>query len=309
MNEMSFSAQVLRALHAARSPGWMFPAHLLDIVFAQDVSERGAIGLMDVAEYFKDASGQVSKGALAVFADVSMAAAVRGYAGRSVRIATMTLRLSFGTLPRQGRLRSVSRVQFIRRDTGMVVAAVTLQMENSEGEVCCIGEGTFAVLENRQGTAQHPLPTRSTLTGSLTLDELDESEKTVWQRALESEACACPLERFWDYGATAHLGGTEGQSRLVLAKHNSNRSGHLQGGIAAGLLLNACLHTLDGSFEPVDLSLQYQATVDGSHTQVRVSPLKVGRSAAFLIADLTNNEGKVQVSAQCNLIKKIPISQ
>lgn len=283
----------------------MFPAHLLDIYFEQVVSEHGAIARMEVGAHCTDAAGKVSKGALAVLADVSMAAAVRGHVGKSVRIATMSMRLSFNQLPHEGLLRSLARVQFLRRDVGMLVAVVALHMQASAGEVCCVGEGTFAVLENKQGTANHPLPIRSTLTGSLEPIELDRAERVVWQRALECEAPAGALERFWDLDLNAQAVAPEGEYRVAIGKHNSNRVGHLQGGIVAGLLANACLHASNGPVDLVDISVQYQEPVSGGQANVWAFPMRLGRNAAFINASILSPEDRLLASAQCNLVKRL----
>src|SRR5690606_14551893 len=119
--------RVLQALHAARKPGWMFPAHFLDIFFEQPVADGAAVGLMRIAPPCLDSAGLVGKAALALLADVSMAAAVRSHAGPSVRIATLSMRLSFGALPSAGRLRAVARVQMI--PPSLAMTTVVTQVE------------------------------------------------------------------------------------------------------------------------------------------------------------------------------------
>lgn len=306
MSSPSLSEQVLRALHAARTPGWMFPAHLLDLHFVQPVSAEGAVACLHIGPYCAEASGCVSKAAMAVLADVSMAAAVRGHMGHSVRIATMSLRLSFHQQPRQGLLHAVAQVRFMPKDLAMDVAVVTLNMETNAGELCCVGEGTFAVLDNKQGTANHPLPTESTLTGALTLEALTEAERAVWERALQSEARASAscssLEYFWGL-KQVEPAVIPVQRQVRIGKHNGNRVGHLQGGIVLGVLADACINLCNGLQELVDISVQYLEPVAGSHTCVQVTPLRMGRNASLLQAQLVDADGKLQAMAQCNLVK------
>lgn len=303
MTVPSFSAHVLRALHAARTPGWMFPAHFLDLYFEQPVSERGAVACLHIGPHCTEASGRVAKTAMAVLADVSMAAAVRGYVGHSVRIATMSLRLSFHLQPTQGLLRAVAQVRFLPQGLAMGVAVVSLDIKTDQGVLCCVGEGTFAVLENKHGTVSHPLPTASTLTGTLSVDALTEAEQVVWQQAQRSETHASdhcsPMECFWGL-QPAETGERAAQRSICIGKHNSNRVGHLQGGIVLGVLADACAapnHAL------VDISVQYLEPVASSQTCVLVKPLRTGRNASLLQAQLVDASGKLQATALGNLVR------
>ena len=189
----------------------------------------------------------------------------------------------------------------------MDVAVVTLNMDTNAGELCCVGEGTFALLDNKQGTANHPLPTESTLTGALTLEALNDAERAVLERALQSEAftsASCsPLEYFWGL-KQVDPSVIPVQRQIRIGKHNGNRVGHLQGGIVLGVLADACINLCKGLQELVDISVQYQEPVTGSHSCVQVMPLRMGRNASLLQAQLEDASGKLQAMAQCNLVNR-----
>ncbi|WP_284336871.1 PaaI family thioesterase [Comamonas sp. NoAH] len=303
--------RVLQALHAARVPGWMFPAHFLDIFFASQVSSEGASAQMQIGPHCLNGSGTVSKAAVALLADVTMAAAVRGYAGRSVRIATMSMRLSFAALPAQGELKASASVRMMSVNLALPTAAVAVEISDAQGQLCCSGEATFAVLENRSGVAAHPLPTRSTLTGSLSPEALTEDERQIWERALSCEAASADgrsfLEQFWSLlpAADEHVRTACGVSwPVAVSGYNSNRVGHLQGGVLMGLMSSACASAAPQGMELVDISVQYQAPVQADVVQLKASPARIGRNAAFVNADMESADGRILASAQGNLVQK-----
>lgn len=308
MNPVPFSQHVLRALNAARTPGWMFPAHLLDVFFEQQVSEDGAIALMHIGDHCRDASGRVSTAALSVLADVCMAAAVRGYVGKSVRVATVSMRLSFNQRPCKGRLRAVAKVQFLPTERAVATAVVAVRISDEEGGWCVTGEATFAVLENKQGTAQHPLPTQSTLTSTLDSRELSDEEQEVWNRARTCEAYGLgALESFWSLSATCtEITGEGGQWTANIAKHNSNRVGHLQGGVLLGLLARASQGTAKTDFELGDIYVQYLDAVSGPQALIQSKALRLGRNTAFIYATMSSAQGQLLATAQVSLLKLKP---
>lgn len=306
MTALPFSQQVQRALYAARTPGWMFPAHLMDVYFEQEVSENGAIAWMHIGAHCLDASGLVSKAAVALLADVCMAAAVRGYVGKSVRIATVTMRLSFNQRPRQGRLRAVAKVQFLPRDLRVNVAVVSLRIEDQAGVLCATGEATFAVLDNKQGMPQHPLPTHSTLAAALDPSEFTEQEQTIWERANACERSgAGALEHFWSLVfSLEHSDAGVVRKEIDIARHNGNRVGHLQGGVLLALLANASEAVPNAPFVLTDISVQYLEPVIGPHAVVEAKPLRVGRNAAFIHTTISDRQGNLLAAAQASLVKK-----
>lgn len=304
--------RVLQALHAARVPGWMFPAHFLDVFFSAEVSSQGACAQMQIGPHCLSGGGTVSKAAVALLADVTMAAAVRGYAGRNVRIATMSMRLSFAALPAEGTLSSAARVRMMSANLALPTAVVTVEITDAQGQLCSSGEATFAVLENRSGVAAHPLPTCSTLTGSLRCEALTEDESQILARAQACEAASADdrsfLEQFWSLlpAPDKHV-CTAGATSwpVAVSGYNSNRVGHLQGGVLMGLLSSACVCAVGQGLELVDISVQYQAPVQGDLVQLKASPARVGRNAAFVHACVESADGRVLVSAQGNLVQRI----
>ena len=300
--------RVLEALHAARTPGWMFPAHFLDIFFEPAGAERGACALMQAGPHCLDATGRVSHAALAVLADVCMAAAVRAHAGREVRIATLTLRLSFGALPAAGRLRAAAHVRMMPAQLAMNSAIVGVEIRDAGGAMVCSGEATFAALENRQQTASHPLPTASTLTGGLRPAALAPDEQPVWEwartAAIEADGAASFLDRFWSLHSPMPPRSEGGVAWSVgLGRHNSNRVGHLQGGVLLGLLASACRQATAPQFALVDIAVQYLEAASEQQLAVHAHPVRSGGSAAASHASLRGADGKLLACAQAHLAR------
>jgi len=305
MASTSFSHHVLRALHAARTPGWMFPAHLMDVYFEQEVSEQGAIALMSIGTHCLDAEGYVSKAAVTLLADVCMAASVRGYAGKNVRVATVTMRVSFNQLPRYGYLRAVAKVQFLPADRAVPTAVVSVHIADQAGVLCATGEATFAVLENKHGTAEHPLPTQSTLVGCLNSSDLNDEEQSVWKRAKESESHGLgALDHFWSLICPPSRTTENNIKRdIEVGKHNANRVGHLQGGILMALLARASETMLNDAYVLGDISVQYLEPVVGPCTQIEAKSLRNGRNTTFVQLNMRNAEGLLLTTAQASLVK------
>lgn len=300
--------RVLEALHAARTPGWMFPAHFLDIFFAPPAADRSAGALMHAGAHCLDGTGRVSHAALAVLADVCMAAAVRAHAGREVRIATLSMRLSFGVLPEAGLLRATARVRMMPAQLAMNTAIAGVEIQDEGGHTICSAEATFAALENRQQTAHHPLPTASTLTGCLQPDALTAQERAVWERA-----CACAgedrsalsfLERFWALRPEPRAGMEAGAGwSVALGRHNSNRVGHLQGGIMLGMLASACGLAVEQRYGLVDIAVQYLDAASAGPLALHAQPVRSGSSAAASHASLRGADGRMLAWAQANLVR------
>lgn len=300
--------RVLQALHAARTPGWMFPAHFLDIFFEAPAAEGGAAALMQAGPHCLDATGRVSHAALAVLADVCMAAAVRAHAGREVRIATLTMRLSFGVLPAAGRLRATASVRMMPAQLAMDTAIAGVEIHDDSGHMVCSGEATFAALENRQRTAQHPLPTASTLTGGLQPGALTPQEQAVWERACacarEADGTASFLDRFWALRPSAPAGTEAGAAwSVALGPHNSNRVGHLQGGVLLGMLASACSLAVQERYGLVDIAVQYVEAAHEDPLALQAVPARTGSNAAFVHASLRGAGGRLLASAQAHLVR------
>lgn len=304
-------ARVLQALHACRTPGWMFAGHFLDLV-CTELTPQGAVMRMDIGPHCVSAQGTVSEVAVSVLADVVQAAAVRSAFGRSVRVATLTMRISLGQLPRSGRLRAVAHMQPMPQAGAIDTAVTHVHIWDDTGALCASGEACFAVLFNSKGVADHPLARRSTLQGlePLRPETLDAREHAVWQAAVQAVGQAGQgagfVERLW--GITPQAGEQPATAHCLVpaGQHVGNRVGHFQGGVLLGIAQHTACAGLGADWLLRDISAQFVEAGTGSHVQAQAQPVRVGRNAAFVECVLRGPQGEVVLAAQANFVRRAP---
>src|SRR5262245_30167346 len=96
-------ARVLRAIAANRTPGFNFPGYFLELSFDRVEADR-AVASLDTGPHDTDASGQMDIGALALLADMALAAALRDSVGATARLATVAMQIQLTGAPRTGRI-------------------------------------------------------------------------------------------------------------------------------------------------------------------------------------------------------------
>lgn len=297
--EVSRSLQALRAM---RTPGWMYAAHFLGLAFDSLEGDTASVS-MPIGPHCVDGQGNVAVAALSVLADVAFAAAVRGQAGAAVRLATLTARLSFAQRPSRGRLSGVSRNRFTLPSLSMPSAVTTLEISGDDG-VCCIGEASFAVLDNRRGTTEHPMPRHSTVEGlaPLEVSELTDAERAVLdqavaaQQAVKSSPSLGFLDAFWQLAPMTEESGA--RCRIDAGLHVSNRVGHIQGGILMAVAAKTCAAAAPPGWLLLDLSVQYVEAASGAWVQACATPLRVGRNSASIECRVQDPEGRTTLCAQ-----------
>jgi acyl-coenzyme A thioesterase PaaI-like protein len=286
----------------------MFAGHFLDIVFTP-VDQAATVATLEVGPHCRAADGRISLAALSILADVAMAAAVRSEFGHSARVATLTIRLSFAALPAQGVLRAVAKLEQIPRIGVMETAVTSVEIYAEDGSLCCSSAASFAVLENRQATADHPMPRTSTLSAAslLPTQELHDAERVVWERALQAEQNAGQgsfIEQFW--GILPVRGNAPGQARCRIESgmHIGNRSGHVQGGILLGMAAATCTAALPEGWQLLDISAQYLDASTGPHLDARAATLRSGRNLCVMECHVADSAGKPVFSAQATCLRR-----
>ena len=304
MNLSPCARRVLQALAAYRTPGWMFAGHYLDLVYTQ-VDKAATVVEMQVGEHCAAADGRISPAALSILADVALAAAVRSAFGPSARVATLTIRLSFAALPTHGVLRAVARLQQIPGSGTMQTAVASVDIHAEDASVCCSGAASFAVLENRLGSADHPMPRSSTLAAApvLSAHELDDTEQAVWERALQAgqqPGRGSFIEQFW--GLLPEPASTPGQARCRVQSglHVGNRSGHVQGGVMLGVAAATCAAAMPANWQLLDLSAQFLEPGIGPHIDATATALRSGRNLAVMDCRIADAVGQTIFCAQAS---------
>ncbi|WP_198084581.1 PaaI family thioesterase [Variovorax sp. E3] len=307
MNTSPNIQRVLQALNANRTPGWQFPAHYLGLAFEQLTEKRAEVS-MYAGPHCIGAQRRVSLEALGVLADVAMAGAVRGRMGNAARVATVSIRLSLGVLPADGKLRAAAELKLNPANSAVRMATTALTVE-ANGSLCCIGEASFAAIDSRRVVASHPLSKCSALecTQPLAPEELTPEELFVLNSArladAESREDHAFIERFW--GCSATHGDGWAALRVAGGLHTANRVGDIQGGLLLGLGGRICLAALSQDWRLVDLSAQYITASPGKGVVMQAKTLRVGRSLASVGCEAVDDAGNITFRAQASLVRNI----
>lgn len=236
--ESQIRSRVLRALALNRTPGYHVAGHFLDFSFDL-VTEPEVRMTMDVGPHVAELNGNVNYGALAVFADIAMAANVRAGHTPATRLATVQMNLQFTGAPMTGELKIASFMQgYVDKITSRQAAAQATI--TADGKPVCFAYGTFMVLDAPKGVALYSMELRKK--GQTAVAPLDESdlmrdERKVLELAdaalAETHKGAAFIHNFW--GVNTHAGNKGATATLKNGPHVGNRVGHLQGGVTMAL--------------------------------------------------------------------------
>lgn len=301
--------RVLQGLRLNRTPGWHFPAHYLGLYFSSLDAQQVEVA-MPLDSPGIDARGHVVPAALAALADTALTAALRGRAGKEVRLATVSMNLSFASLQVQDTLRARGHCKFRVTDIAMPMAVTSLTV-TSGGQVVCSGEASVAVLDNRRGMAPHPLSGARAFNEvePLGVDELTAAEQQVLEFA-HAAGAACRgsgrsfVEGFW--GLTPQLAG-EGAAECSIdcGMHVSNRVGDVQGGVLLGLAAHTSAAVLGDQWQLLDVAAQFVSAGKGPRLHARAQVLRAGRNTGSVGCTVTDEAGRVVLRSQATLVRRL----
>jgi len=295
-------------MRAHRTPGWHLPAHLLELNFDRIEAEEARVS-MPVGPHCLDRNGAVHRAAIMVLADVAMAGALRIRFGATARLATVTARLNFASARAAQHLQAIATCRMDISGTVVQLTVCTVGIY-SGSELLCSGEATFVVLDNRRGTAMHPLPRTSTLYGvePLGVDELTAEEHAVLSLARRADTSPPPresfLEAFW--GMVPKAGDGWAECAFERGMHVANRVGDVQGGVLLGLAAQTCVAVLSEDWRLVEASARYLAAADtGRSLLARAELVRMGRNIAFVECSVTDESGRVSLRAEATLARNV----
>ena len=123
MNDaISIRNRILRGLALNRTPGYHFTGNFLSLSFEKNTEQEARLS-MAAGPHNIEPNGNVSYGALAVLADIALAANVRAGHTPASRLATVQMNLQFTGAPITGRLQAVSGLQTYVQDITSVQGA------------------------------------------------------------------------------------------------------------------------------------------------------------------------------------------
>jgi acyl-coenzyme A thioesterase PaaI-like protein len=282
-------ARVLRAIALNRTPGFNFPGHFLELSYDR-VAAGAASASLDTGPHNVDATGQMDIGAVALLADMALAAALRGSVGASARLATVTMQLQLTGARRAGRLTAAAAFDGF-------VAGVRGRQGTSRAEIragrklVAHASGAFMMIGGPKATAAHPLPRRGDkhAAGALHPDHLNAEEERVFLRAAEALRGPAPfLQGFWEQVAKRTREGASCVAPHGL--HIGNRVGHAQGGVTVGLAANTACTALGPEWPLVSASAWYVGPGTGLKLRARSTVVHRGLLPAVVHTRIENDE-------------------
>lgn len=289
--------QVLTGLALNRTPGWNFPGNFLELSFDDVLADTARVSIVP-GPHCTGTDGQSSFAALAVLADIGMAAAMRQEIGFSGRMATVSMTLQLTGAPLTGRLEAHGRME------GFLAGAATRQgMTRADiyagGTLACCVSGSFIALGNKAGTAAMPMRKRGreAAVPPLEIAELTDEEKVVFDRA-SAAMDSGPLtfiDRFWGLLPVRNDGGASCDFPNGL--HVGNRVGHTQGGVMLALAASTADAALDDGWHLAGVSSWYITPGTGAALRAEASIVHQGSRTAVVRSRVIDGQGKTVVES------------
>jgi len=293
--------QVLHALALARIPGWNFPGHFLGLSF-DEVSDDESLLSLEPGPHCVARNGEQSLGAIAVLADVALAACMRRRIGLATRMATVAMSLQFTGVRPEGRLEA--RGCFDGFLAGAKGRQGMMRLEvRAGGRLVCTGSGSFMALGTPPGAAPLPMFPRheQQAVEPLVPAQLRDDEQRVYQRALDAVADSGAdsfFDRFVGLIARHHAGGASCEFDNGL--HVGNRVGHTQGGLTWALAMITAAAALEGSWRLAGASAGYIAPGTGPKLFAEAQVLHEGGLTAVVRARVLDSAGRTVLELLSN---------
>jgi acyl-coenzyme A thioesterase PaaI-like protein len=280
--------QVLRGIALNREPGFHFAGNFLDISFDRVAVDDTRLSLQS-GPHSADTDGQTTIGALALLADIALAASIRAGLERSTRLATVSLNLHFTGAPRTGLLDAHAAFHgFFTQGSGRLgLARVIVRNEHDD---VCLGSGSFMVLKPPKDVTLQPMPLRrrdERPAPLLAENELKRDELAIMRRAdaaLDSNDGAF-IRRFWGYVPRRVFGGSS--CVVENGPHIGNRVGHVQGGILVGMAAATARAALPPNWALTGISAWYISPGEGQTLKAKSKVIHHGRLTAVARTQIT----------------------
>ncbi len=264
---------MLRGIALNRTPGLHFPGNFLDISFDRVARDRSLLSLAP-GPWCEDEHGRIDLAALAMLADIGLAASIRANLSRETRLATVSLHLQFTGTPATGRLQAEGVFQGFLRDAAGQLGMARVSLAGGAGTVC-YGSGTFMALRPPKNVALHPVPLRSRAApepARLLEADLSAQERKILARADDALAASGPFIRnFWG-----------GRTALENGLHAGNRVGHAQGGILVGMAAASAAAALPTGWKLSGITAQYISPGEGRRLRAASTVIHQGRLTAVV---------------------------
>jgi acyl-coenzyme A thioesterase PaaI-like protein len=288
--------RVLRAIALNRTPGLHFPGNFIELSFDQVASGDTRVSYQ-TGPHCVEAHGGSDLGSLAVLADFALGTAVRADLHPATRLATVSMTLELGAVPRAGIVRAASRCHgFAGKGAGRTGRSRVV-LDDAGGEVG-YGSGTFMVLEPPPERSLHPVPHRKRSDAEpppLAERDLAPDELRILRHAdeaLEHSAKSRQpfIRHFWGFLPQAARGAAT--CVMPIGPHVGNRVGFVQGGILLGLAAVTASAALPDTWTLSGISAAFISPGDGAALKAQANVVHHGRRVSVVRTELTRSDGR-----------------
>ncbi len=288
--------RVLRAIALNRTPGLHFPGNFIELSFDQVASGDTRVSYQ-TGPHCVEAHGGSDLGSLAVLADFALGTAVRANLHPATRLATVSMTLELGAVPRAGIVRAASRCHgFAGKGDGRTGRSRVV-LDDPGGEVG-YGSGTFMVLEPPPERTLHPVPHRKRGDAEpppLAERDLAPDELRILRHAdeaLERSAKSRQpfIRHFWGFLPQAARGAAT--CVMPIGPHVGNRVGFVQGGILLGLAAVTASAALPESWRLSAIAAAFISPGEGAALKAQANVVHHGRRVSVVRTELTRSDGR-----------------
>ncbi len=276
--------RVLRGIARNRTPGFHFAGHFLGISY-DEVDALAARVSLEPAAHCVERGGSTSIGAIAMVADIALAASVRAaLASRTTRLATVSMHLQFTGAAMTGRVEGEGAFQgFVEGAAARQgLARVTI---HCGGNLACFGSGAFIALAPPPGVTMHPVVTEPPAHAPELGDaQLEPAERAILRQAdaalARASGGAAFIDAFLGYEPRAAAHGAA--AVMMNGAHVGNRVGHAQGGLLAGLAAATARAALPGPWALASIAACFVSPGEGPELTAESTITHQGRETAVV---------------------------
>jgi acyl-coenzyme A thioesterase PaaI-like protein len=275
-------SRVLGGIARNRVPGFHFAGNFLEASYDRVDAHATRVSL-DPGPHCIDRNGETSIGAIAMVADIALAASVRAAIdSMSTRLATVSMHLQFTGAPMTGRVEGEGAFEgFIEGAAarqGLARMSITCG-----GTLACFGTGAFMTLAPPAGVTMHPVVTdRPAEFPGADENELDPEERDILAHADAALAKAAAggsfIDAFWGYEPRKTGDGAAGVMKNGI--HVGNRVGHVQGGLLMGLAATTARAALPDSWALASVTAAFVSPGEGDRLEAVSTIAHRGRETA-----------------------------
>jgi len=308
-NRDAILAQVCRGLALNRTPGLHYSGNFFDLSFEKVTPEESRIRL-PVGPWVTEADGQVNVGAVAMLADIALAATIRAPLPPETRLGTVSLSLQFTGRPWHGPLVATAGLDgFFAGGAGRLGhSRVVVQ---GEGGMICQGSGSFMVLVPPRDMVLAPVPHRrhgDPVPPPIGDTDLSDDERAILalaRRALDASgkmAGDAFIHRFFGLQARPTRAGASG--RMPYGPHIGNRVGHVQGGLSMALAIATANAALPGAWALSNVTASYVSPGEGDVMRARSLVVHRGRLTAVVRTQVVRPDRRIVLDVLSNHLRR-----